>query len=286
LELFLGASDEFWDSGGDWKALAEAHKAMLISEFGEKNIIGFGWHLDEGKPHGWAFVAPITPENKLSAAHWIDGPSKLKQLLTRVQPFYNPLGMERGRENVRSTHLEMHQVHAANAGNKRAKKQVENELESRAESALSKTKKLERRLEQSRADLAAVEAQRIEALSRVKAEADKLMMDAEAWVKTAEKHIEQREEKLKEQAAKNETFRRFLNTTAEALKTVFRALPETVFLKLPDALQDNLMRFFSLTPIERVNPIAAPTPSVKVENAPEEPSEALVRPSSRGIWKP
>lgn len=286
LELFLGASDEFWDSGGDWKALAEAHKAMLISEFGEKNIIGFGWHLDEGKPHGWAFVAPITPENKLSAAHWVDGPSKLKQLLTRVQPFYSPLGMERGRENVRSTHLEMHQVHAANAGNKRAKKQVDNELAMRAESALSQTKKVERKLDQARADLALVEAQRIDALSRVKAEADKLMTDAKAWVKTAEKHIDQREEKLKEQAAKNETFRRFLNTTAEALKTVFRALPEAVFLKLPDALQANLVRFFNLTPIEPVNAIAAPTPSAKVENAAAASSEAPAKPSSRSIWKP
>lgn len=286
LELFLGASDEFWDSGGDWKALAEAHKAMLISEFGEKNIIGFGWHLDEGKPHGWAFVAPITPENKLSASHWLDGPSKLKQLLTRVQPFYNPLGMERGRENVRSTHLEMHQVHAANAGNKRAKKQVDNELAMRAESALNQTKKVEQKLAQARADLALFEAQRMEAISKVKAETDKLMTDAKAWFKAAEKHIEQREGKLKEQAAKNDAFRRFLNTTAEALKTVFQALPDAVFLKLPDAVQANLVRFFKLTPIKAAEAIPAPTPLAEPEKGAEGPSEALPKPSSRGIWKP
>lgn len=286
LELFLGASDEFWESGGDWKALAEAHKTMLIAEFGEKNIIGFGWHLDEGKPHGWAFVAPITQENKLSAAHWLDGPAKLKQFLTRVQPIYDPLGMERGRENVRSTHLEMHHVHAANAGNKRAKKQVENELAMRAESALGQTKKVERKLEHARADLALVGAQRIEALSRVKTEADKLMNDAKAWLEAAEKHIEQREEKLKEQAAKNETFRRFLNTSAEALKTIFRALPDAVFLKLPDSIQDNLVRFFNLTPIESAKPIAAPTPSAKPENVAVGPSEVPPKPSSHSIWKP
>lgn len=286
LELFLGASDDFWDSGGDWKALAEAHKAMLISEFGEKNIIGFGWHLDEGKPHGWAFVAPITPKNKLSAAHWLDGPSKLKKLLTRVQPFYDPLGMERGRENVRSTHLEMHQVHAANAGNKRAKKQVENELESRAESALTQAKKIERRLGQARADLAAVEALRIDAMSRAKNQADKLVGDAQTVLKNAQKDIEQREEKLKKKVDEFETFRRVVNTTAEALKKVFRDLPETVFLKLPDAVQDNLMRFFSLTPIEPVKPIAAPTPSTGAENVAEGPSKAPAKPSSRGIPRP
>lgn len=283
LELFLGASDDFWDSGGDWKALAEAHKAMLISEFGEKNIIGFGWHLDEGKPHGWAFVAPITPKNKLSAAHWLDGPSKLKQLLTRVQPFYDPLGMERGRENVRSTHLEMHQVHAANAGNKRAKKQVENELESRAESALTQAKKVERRLGQARADLAAVEALRIEAMSRAKSQADKLVGDAQALLKDAQKHIEQSEEKLKKQAGENEKFRRFLNSAAEGLKTVFQALPDAVLLKLPDALRTNLIRFFDLTPIEPGKPIAAPTTLAKPENVSEGPSEASAKPSSRGI---
>ncbi|HDL6804867.1 TPA: hypothetical protein PXL60_004816, partial [Escherichia coli] len=215
--------------------------------------------------------------------HWLDGPSKLKQLLTRVQPFYDPLGMERGRENVRSTHLEMHQVHAANAGNKRAKKQVENELESRAESALTQAKKVERRLGQARADLAAVEALRIEAMSRAKSQADKLVGDAQALLKDAQKHIEQSEEKLKKQAGENEKFRRFLNSAAEGLKTVFQALPDAVLLKLPDALRTNLIRFFDLTPIEPGKPIAAPTTLAKPENVSEGPSEASAKPSSRGI---
>ena len=41
LEVFLGASDDFWDGGGDWAELAKAHKQMLISEFGEKKITPF-----------------------------------------------------------------------------------------------------------------------------------------------------------------------------------------------------------------------------------------------------
>lgn len=283
LEVFLGASDDFWESGGDWKALAEAHKAMLISEFGEKNIIGFGWHLDEGKPHGWAFVAPITPENKLSAAHWVDGPTKLKKLLTRVQPFFSPLGMERGRENVRSTHIEMRDVHAANAGNSRAKKLLEAELETRLANALNRAEKAEKKVMEIGINSAIAQAMVTSKISKAEVESEKLISEAKAWIKKAENDIEKREEALKKDAAENENYRRFLNNAASSLKAVFQALPDAVFLKLPDKLQDNLVRFFNLTPIE---PASAPTPLDQPQNAAVGLSEALAKPFPRSTWKP
>lgn len=258
LELFLGASDDFWDAGGDWTELARAHKQMLISEFGEENIIGFGWHLDEGKPHGWAFITPITPDGRLAASHWVDGPTKLKQMLTRVQPFYTPLKMERAKEGVRATHLEMHDIHAANAGNKRAKKQIDEELASRAKNALELAQRAEQKAVQARVDL--------ELLGAAKAKAKQAISDAKDQLKAAKIRIDKSEEMLKKQAGENESFRLFLNTVAVGLKSVFQQLPEAVFLKLPDKLQSQLVQFFKLTPIRPLEPlkhVQATTPEVQ-----------------------
>jgi len=293
LEVFLGASDDFWDAGGDWVELAKAHKQMLISEFGEKNIIGFGWHLDEGRPHGWAFIAPITPDGRLAASHWVDGPSKLKQMLTRVQPFYNPLGMERAKEGVRATHLEMHDIHAANAGNKRAKKQIDDELASRAENALELAQRVEQKVVQARADLELLEAEKAkakQAISDAKAEADKLVTDAKDQLKAAQILIEKGEENLRKQAGENEKFRLFLNNVAVGLKSVFQQLPEAVFLKLPDRLQDQLMRFFRLTPIERpvepARPVLANIPLPDPSKAAPGLLGTLAKPPSKPAAKP
>lgn len=268
LEVFLGASDDFWDSGGDWTALARAHKWMLIDEFGEQNVVAYGWHLDEGRPHGWAYITPIAPGGRLAASHWLDGPSKLKQMLTRVQPHYSALGMSRAKEGVRASHVDMHTIHAANAGNARAKKQLDDEMQARRDSALKQTQKAEKkavqakeRADRAQAELEQVQAQKSQAkaqaekiISDAKAQADKLMIDAKGWLKVAESHIEKREKAIKKEASENEKLRRFLNGAAKELKSVFQLLPETVFLQLPDALQSQLVRFFKLTPIQPVEP--------------------------------
>lgn len=252
IEVFLGASDDYWDSGGDWVELAKAHKQMLISEFGEKNIVAMGWHLDEGRPHGWAFVTPITPDGRLSASHWLDGPSKLKKMLTRVQPFFTPLGMERAKEGVRATHIEMHDIHAANAGNVRAKKQIDVELALRTKNALRLTEKAEQRAIKVQAELELLQAEKlkvIQAISEAKSKVVSLVKNAEDKLKAAEVYIAKSERELKKQAGKNEDFRLFLNNVAVGLKSIFDRLPQSVFFKLPEKLQDQLMRFFRLTPI-------------------------------------
>ena len=259
IEVFLGASDDFWDDGGDWTELANAHKKMLISEFGEKNIVAMGWHLDEGRPHGWAFLTPITPDGRLAASHWLDGPSKLKQMLTRVQPFFTPLGMERAKEGVRATHIEMHDIHAANAGNKRAKKQVDDELASRTKNALKRALQAEKVIAKVRTEIKLLKAEKlitVQTISDAKFEAKELVKSAEDKLKAAEIYITKSERELKEKASESENFRLFLNNVAAGLKSVFEKLPEAVFLKLPEKIQDQLVKFFRLTPIEPLNPEA------------------------------
>lgn len=290
IEVFLGASDDFWESEGDWVELAIAHKKMLIAEFGEQNIVAMGWHLDEGRPHGWAFIAPITPDGRLAASHWLDGPTKLKQMLTRVQPFYNALGMERAKEGVRATHIEMHDMHAANAGNKRAKKQIDDELSSRAKNAMALVQKSEQKAVQVQADLERLEAQKIKAkqeISDAKAEAEKLMLNAKKWVKAAEKNIEKREETLEKDTAENEKLRSFLNSVGKELKSIFHALPESVFMRLPEKLRTSLIRIFKLTPIAApVKPISSPTPQGGPSKAATGLLNTLARPFGKSTPKP
>lgn len=136
VELFLGASDDFWEAGGDWQQLARAHLAMLRREFGDDNIIGCGLHLDERRPHLWAIVTPVTPDGRLSASHWFDGPKKLAALLDRAQSNFARLGMERARRGVKATHIDMQTLQQANAGNARAQRRVQRELARREKAAL------------------------------------------------------------------------------------------------------------------------------------------------------
>lgn len=158
VELFLGASDEFWEAGGDWTKLGRAHLAMLKREFGEQNIVGMGVHLDERRPHFWAVITPVTPEGKLSAAHWFDGPAKLAQLLDRAQPDFDGLGMERARRGVKATHVDMQTIHDANAGNPRAARKLARELARREKAAQEAIEEAEARAAAARAQTQAAQA--------------------------------------------------------------------------------------------------------------------------------
>lgn len=130
VELFLGASDEFWENGGDWTELGKAHLAYLKHQFGEKNIIGMGVHLDETTPHFWAVVTPIH-DGKLRSNHWFDGPKKCREFVDNAVPFFEHLGMVRSRENVKANHIEISTWHQAQSGNKAAQKRLEREHKKR-----------------------------------------------------------------------------------------------------------------------------------------------------------
>lgn len=134
VELFLGASDEFWENGGDWTVLGRAHLANLKEEFGEKNIMGMGVHLDETRPHFWAIVTPVH-EGKLCAAHWFDGPKKLTEFQTRSAERMAHIGLGRGRMRTRGTHVDVRTWHQAQAGNKAAQKMLEAEQKRRTDDA-------------------------------------------------------------------------------------------------------------------------------------------------------
>ncbi len=197
IELFLGASDDFWAvPGASWMELAEGYRTWLNGEFGEANVQSMGVHLDESKPHFWALITPITPAGKLASSHWFDGPSKLSKLQDRLAEHMAPLGMVRGRRGVKATHLEVSDWHQAQAGSKAAQKRIQAEMAKREADDLERAKKAEaqaeaaeRRERDARARAAQAEiratsvlekaaAQVVELISRAKAEAVQILQEA------------------------------------------------------------------------------------------------------------
>lgn len=146
IELFLGASDDYWEApGASWMDLAERFRTWMEAEFGPANVLSMGVHLDESKPHFWALITPITPEGKLASSHWFDGPSKLSRMQDRLAEHMAPLGMVRGRKGAKATHLDVATWHQAQGGSKAAQKRIQREMEQREADALDRARKAEER---------------------------------------------------------------------------------------------------------------------------------------------
>jgi hypothetical protein len=140
VELFLGASDEYWENGGKPEPLFARFKDFLHQEYGADNVVAMGVHMDENKPHAWAIITPITPDGRLSAAHWFDGPKKLEALNDRIGAYMAPLGMVRARRGVKATHIDMKTMHQAALGSPGAQKRIDREFRRRAEQSEKRAK--------------------------------------------------------------------------------------------------------------------------------------------------
>ena len=273
IELFLGASNDYWDSGpADHVALAMAYQSFLEKEFGPQHVVGFGLHLDEKHPHFWAMITPITPDGRLSSAHWFDGPAKLSGMLDRLTEQLKPLGFERGKRGVKANHIEVDLWHQAQAGNKKAEKTIADELTKREETALK------------RAAAAEAKAKKVEViLEQVKAEAIKVSGDATAKLEELKKRevlLKKQEENSVIYAQKLDEKESFLRRFASDLQLQKTKLMEA-FATLPGALQEKLMSIFKPRPTEPVQPVLAPEVPSSPEKRPARPLDG-----SAGHFKP
>lgn len=167
IEIFLGASEEYWESGGSWVDLGKAHLAYMKHQFGEENIIGMGVHLDETRPHFWVIVTPIH-EGQLRSNRWFDGPKKCREFVDKAVPFFEHLGMVRSRENVKASHVDVATWHQAQAGSKAAQKRLEREhkkrladAENRVLAAEIRAEKAEKNAENLRIELDALRVRKL-----------------------------------------------------------------------------------------------------------------------------
>lgn len=265
VELFLGASDDFWEAGGDWQQLARAHLAMLRREFGDDNIIGCGLHLDERRPHLWAIVTPVTPDGRLAASHWFDGPKKLADLLDRAQGNFARLGMQRARRGVKATHIDMQTIHDANAGNVRAQRRLQRELARREKAALEAVQEAE-----------AKAAKAIAEAEQARSAATKVVMQL-AVMETRVKGIQARSQKLDAVEAAQAERAKQLDTLARRLDQVQGAIVDALRL-LPTAVADKIEALWApLRPAKATVPPAAKKRLVEPPDAPQRPSKSTGR---------
>jgi len=84
---------------------AQDNYQYLEKTFGKDNLVRCTLHLDEKTPHIHAVVVPITEDGRLTAAHWIDGKKKLKEIQTDYANHMAKWGLERGISGERRKHV-------------------------------------------------------------------------------------------------------------------------------------------------------------------------------------
>lgn len=104
LDVFVGASPEFFASGGSVARFEANALNWARSTFGADNVVLCVAHHDESTPHVQLLVAPIAPTGRLSASHWVDGPKRLSALQDSLADAMKPLGLLRGVKGSKAKH--------------------------------------------------------------------------------------------------------------------------------------------------------------------------------------
>lgn len=112
LDVFVGASPDFFASGGSVAAFEANALRWAKSTFGADNVVLCVAHHDESTPHVQMIIAPITPDGRLSASHWIDGPKRLSALQDSLADAMRPLGLVRGVKGRKATHQKISRWYA------------------------------------------------------------------------------------------------------------------------------------------------------------------------------
>ena len=104
IDVFCGASPDFFALGGSIREFEALAVEWASETFGADNIVLAVTHEDETTPHVQMLITPITPQGRLSASHWLDGPKKLNALQTSFAETMKPLGLTRGIEGSKAKH--------------------------------------------------------------------------------------------------------------------------------------------------------------------------------------
>ena len=115
IEYAITASPEWWKIASREKQTDFFNKSYkwLVDKYGAGNIITATIHTDETSPHLSAFVVPITKDGRLSAKEFIGNRSKMTADQTSFAEAVKHLGLERGIERSRATHMSIKQYYSA-----------------------------------------------------------------------------------------------------------------------------------------------------------------------------
>lgn len=112
VELVLTASPEYFNEGRDHvnpervRAFTDKSVEFLQAEYGA-NCVKARLHMDEKTPHIHAFVVPIDERGKLNCKRFFGTRELLRQFQQSYAEWMRPLGLERGVEGSRATHMDV-----------------------------------------------------------------------------------------------------------------------------------------------------------------------------------
>jgi hypothetical protein len=135
LEVLCAMSPDFEQKGISKEQFEETAMKWAKQTFGEKNIISAVVHEDETTPHIQLLLVPITPQGKLAASFWVDGPKKLSMMQDSYAEAMAPLGLERGIKGSKAKHEKIKRYYGELEPNMR-----------KAQAAIIEAEKLEKEL--------------------------------------------------------------------------------------------------------------------------------------------
>jgi hypothetical protein len=87
-----------------WKAFESHALGWLVTNYGKENLVNFTVHKDENAPHIHAVIVPVI-NGKLNCRAFLGGREKLRAMQSSIAEIMKPLGLERGIEGSKATHV-------------------------------------------------------------------------------------------------------------------------------------------------------------------------------------
>ena len=108
VEHMLTASPEWFHAASPEQIREWVTRSMdfLTARYGD-NLVSAHLHMDETSPQIHAVMVPITPDGRLVAKEYFGTPAKLRTLHTDYNRDMEPLGLQRGTERSKATHMEL-----------------------------------------------------------------------------------------------------------------------------------------------------------------------------------
>lgn len=262
LDVFCGASPEFFAQGGSVREFEALTMEWARETFGADNIVLAVTHEDESTPHVQLLVTPITPKGNLSASHWIDGPKKLRAMQDSFADTMKPLGLVRGIEGSKAKHQDIKTWYG------------------KLEPAMRKAEKLLAEADQ-------VEVKQISAAAKNAAEASRLAEAKTALIewqtelkntsnemKREQKNLADREAIVVRQESILQRLAADLQRQKEALQEAFKTLPMTIQAKLAAIFKQPKKE-----PVTPAKPAEKPSPATEDLSPKLAAKKSIFRPS-------
>ena len=114
VEYMMTASPEWWQSAtkDEQAAFFERSLQWLKDKYGAQNVFAATVHRDETTPHLSAYVVPVTADGRLSAKDYIGNRSKMQRDQSTFAAAVADLGLERGIEGSKASHVTIKEYYA------------------------------------------------------------------------------------------------------------------------------------------------------------------------------